>query len=103
MALLQDAGVAFECVPYLEQVPNADVIVKMAQKLGMSVHSLVRVSDVEALPDLDLANDVAWADFLHQQPQYLQRPILVDEHSAIIARPPELVLAWLAQRGDEQH
>ncbi len=103
LALLEEAGVAVECVRYLEQIPTMNEILGLAEQLGVSVHELVRSNEAEyaEFAHLDVADDAAWAAAIHAQPRLLQRPILLNDVSAVICRPPELALTWLAQQGHE--
>ena len=41
LALLEEAGVAVECVRYLEQIPTVNELLALAAQLGVSVHELV--------------------------------------------------------------
>ena len=103
LALLEDAGVAVECVRYLEQIPTVNELLALAAQLGVSVHELVRSNEAEyaEFAQLDAGDDAAWAAAIHAQPRLLQRPILLNEVSAVICRPPELAMTWLAQQGHE--
>lgn len=103
LQLLQDAGVVVEQVLYLERAPEVDVVLQLAQKLGVSVHDMVRSNEAEYehYADLPIDDDQQWAKAIHNHPKLLQRPILVGEVSALICRPPELALTWLAEQGHE--
>ena len=104
LALLEDAGVAVECVRYLEQIPTVNELLALAAQLGVSVHELVRSNEAEyaEFAQLDVGDDAAWAAAIHAQPRLLQRPILLNDVSAVICRPPDLALTWLAQQGHER-
>ncbi|UOO90992.1 arsenate reductase (glutaredoxin) [Vitreoscilla massiliensis] len=104
LALLTAAGVSVECVRYLEQVPTAAEIVGLAQRLAVPVHELVRSNEAEyaEFAHIDVGDDAAWAAAIQAQPRLLQRPILLNDVSAVICRPPELALTWLAQQGHER-
>ena len=103
LALLEEAGVAVECVRYLEQIPTVNELLALTGKLGVPVHELVRSNEAEyaEFAHLDVADDAAWAAAIHARPRLLQRPILSNDVSAVICRPPELALTWLAQQGHE--
>ena len=103
-ALLEEVGVTVECVRYLEQIPTVYELLALAAQLGVSVHELVRSNEAEyaEFAHLNVADDAAWAAAIHAQPRLLQRPILSNEVSAVICRPPELALTWLAQQGHER-
>ncbi|HRL01616.1 MAG TPA: ArsC/Spx/MgsR family protein [Vitreoscilla sp.] len=103
LALLEEVGVTVECVRYLEQIPTVNELLALTGKLGVPVHELVRSNEAEyaEFSHLDVADDAAWAAAIHAQPRLLQRPILLNDVSAVICRPPELALTWLAQQGHE--
>ena len=102
-ALLEQRGVAFETVAYLETPPSVEELLDVARKLGGSPLQLVRVKD-EAFASSGLsANSSARevAEALAKSPRLLERPIVVDGERALVARPAETVLALRASEGEE--
>ena len=77
LALLEEAGVAVECVRYLEQIPTVNELLALAAQLGVSVHELVRSNEAEyaEFAHLNEADDAGWAAAIHAQPRLVQRPI----------------------------
>ncbi|MCJ7590277.1 MAG: arsenate reductase (glutaredoxin) [Woeseiaceae bacterium] len=95
--LLAESGVSHTVVLYLDEPPEARIIVSLARKLGLAVSDLLRrgesaFKEANDLPDL--TDDVRLAEWLASHPIVLERPIVVDDESgkAVIGRPPENVL-----------
>ena len=100
LELITDADAAHTVVLYRDDSPDAQTIVGLAEKLGLSVADLLRrgESEFKEATDLpDLADNAALAEWLSQHPIVLERPIVVDNESgkAVMGRPPENVLELL--------
>lgn len=83
--------------PYLQEPLNKEELVQLLQKLQLPVTAIVRTTDKDFVAQFGaeiLAEDT-YLDILVSQPQYLQRPILIDDNKAIIGRPPEQILDYL--------
>ena len=61
LALLEEAGVAVECVRYLEQIPAVKDLLALAAQLGVPVHKRVRSNEAEyaEFSHFDVADDAA--------------------------------------------
>lgn len=93
-SLLQNKGIAFKVINYLEEGLTRDILNKFVSKLTLS--ELVRKSD-ERYQILNL-QDASESDILQallKYPALLQRPIVDFGDEIIIARPPEKVLEYL--------
>lgn len=100
LALLEERGVQPAIVEYLNDPPDAETVLRLAQALSMPVASILRPKeDAYAALTADCApdDDACLAAGLADHPGALQRPIVVDEDSgrAVIGRPPENVLELL--------
>lgn len=98
LALLQERGVDFEVVHYLDTPPAASELLVLLQQLGMRARDLLRSGEPEyrelGLDDLSL-NDQQLVDAMASHPRLIERPIVVAGDKAVIGRPPEAVLALL--------
>lgn len=88
--LLQDKGLVFETILYLETGLQKDEIVNLLQMLKCSVFDIIREKEVEyKTHGLDKANvmydDVV--DALVKCPKLLERPIVINNNKAVIGRP----------------
>lgn len=97
LALLGEAGVSAEVIAYLDTPPSREQLVALLAKLNMQPSELVRRG--EALFKSDYAgrdlSEAAWLDALLAHPVLIERPIVVVGDRAVVARPPERLLALL--------
>ena len=97
LALLEENGVQPEVELYQEQKYSADDIRTIAEKLGVSdLREMMRTKD-ELYRTLHLgeASQAQLLQALVDNPQLLERPIVMCGDKARIGRPPENVLAIL--------
>ena len=101
LELITESGAAHSIVLYRDDAPDADTIVGLAQKLGLSVADLLRRGESEFKQATDLPgleDNSALAQWLSVHQIVLERPIVVHDASgkAVIGRPPENVLRLLS-------
>lgn len=97
VALVSERGYTTELVEYLVTPPGKDELRNLLQKLGMKPGELVRKGE-EAFKQLYAGctlGDEEWLDALVAHPVLIERPIVVRGDKAVVARPPEKVLALL--------
>lgn len=94
-ALLDERGLSYETVLYLQTPPATDELANIAQLLGLkSVRDMMRKGE-HAYTDLGLhaVNDeAALITAMAEHPKLIERPIVVHKSRAAIGRPPEAVL-----------
>ena len=95
LQLCEESGKSFVIVDYLKTGLDEVMIRGLIDRLSMDVQALVRTGEVEFEVDTDLDNTDSIVDLLITHPKCLQRPILDDGKTAIIGRPPELILTLL--------
>lgn len=96
LQLLDDAGHAPNVIEYLKTPLNAQELLSIKQKLGItSFAEMMRVKDKE-FKEMSLnQGDVSEEQLLNamlELPKLIERPIVYTEQSARIGRPPEQVL-----------
>ena len=96
LEILQESNVDVGIVEYLKTPPDAARIMTLAELLGVSVIDIVRQGETvfnEATDLPSLSDDAALAAWVADNPQALQRPIVVDDDNgrAVVGRPPESV------------
>lgn len=96
LELIEAKGVAPNIVEYLRSPPDAATLLRIANLIGVPLSELVRQGEDEfrdAGDAVPLHDEGALADWIHDHPKVLQRPIVVDESNerAIVGRPPENV------------
>lgn len=97
LALLQENGIDPEVVLYLKTPPTEDEIRGLLLKLEMRADELVRKKDKlykEKFAAWNM-NDDELIRAMAENPSLIERPIVVQDHNAVIGRPPEKVLDLL--------
>nr|WP_068892481.1 arsenate reductase (glutaredoxin) [Pedobacter panaciterrae] len=97
LTVLEDSGKEFEVINYLETVPAVDELRAIVGKLGITPHELVRKSEavyIEKYKGKDLS-DEEWIAAMVENPILIERPILVSDDLAVIARPSEKIYELL--------
>ena len=95
LAILEEKGVDFEIIKYLDTPPNADELKALLGELKIDARSLIRTS--EALyKDNNLADESLSEEMLIQamiaNPILIERPIVKTDKGVVIGRPPENIL-----------
>jgi len=97
LKMLQENGVDPEIVKYLEDVPTANELKELINKLGIKPEALVRKTEKiykEKFKGKDLS-DEEWIQAMVEYPKLIQRPIVVKGNKAVLGRPPENVKEFL--------
>ncbi len=98
LKLLEEKGISFEIIKYLETPPSAETLQSILQKLAIPARDLMRKKE-KIYKDLDLGHDSHTEDDLIKamanNPILMERPLLVTEEKAAIGRPPEQILEIL--------
>ncbi len=100
LELIQSKGIEPTIVEYLSTPPDAATLLRISGLLGMSLDELLRRGEEEfktAGDSVPLDDPEKLAEWIHQHPKALQRPIVVDDDKsrAVVGRPPENVLDLL--------
>ena len=92
-----------EVVDYLKAPPGAAELASLIEALDTAPASLVRTTDT-AFADSGYTENTLDRDsvvaLLVAQPALMQRPLLVTDTAALIARPPERVFELIDSRQD---
>ena len=97
VALVSERGYATELVEYLVTPPGRDELRSLLLKLGMKPLALVRKGEEVFKQHYAgrTLSDEEWLDALVAHPVLIERPVVVRGNKAVVARPPEKVLALL--------
>jgi arsenate reductase len=96
--LLKESGTLFTAVNYYEQTFTKDQLKKILKKAGLSPKDVLRTKE-DIYKELELAkkdlSDDALLDLLVKYPDLIQRPLVVKDDKAMLARPAETVKTLL--------
>jgi arsenate reductase (glutaredoxin) len=93
LELLQDKGVDFEIVRYLDEPLSKLELKELLVKLNLPIEDIIRKGENEFKENYKgkKMSENEWLDALVRFPKLLERPIVIKGDKAIIARPPERV------------
>jgi arsenate reductase len=98
VALLKERGVEFDLIEYLKHPPDRVTLENILAMLDSPPAELVRndkrFKELSLNPDDYVTRDAVVAVLL-EHPELMQRPIVIRGGRALIARPPEKLLALL--------
>ena len=99
---MKDHQIPFTGRDYLNQPLNTGELESLLMQLQLPAAAIVRRTDPAFAAfeeSVDLQDESAVIALLSRHPVLLQRPILSDQVRAVIGRPFEQALAFLAQAG----
>ena len=98
LALLRDSGHEFDTIDYYESPLSEESLRELIDKLGIPVRDVLR-GDEPLARDLKLAqrqfSDEELIRIMVENPDLIQRPIVVRGDEAVLCRPPENVMKLL--------
>ena len=98
LSILKDSKEEFESINYYEAPLTSDLLRELCEKLGLSVRDMLR-SEEQLARSLNLAernlSDDELIDIMVENPDLIQRPIVVRGDQAVLCRPPENVMKLL--------
>ena len=96
LAILNDSGEEFEAVNYYETPLTVEKLLELVQKLNVSLRDVLR-KDESLAHDLGVMSlsDDELVQVMVDNPDLIQRPIVVRGDKAALCRPPENVNALL--------
>ena len=98
LAILEASGRDFRIVKYLEDVPTADTLKEIVQKLGIPAIQLVRKNESiwkDNFKGKDL-NESQIIEAMATYPKLIERPIVILGDKAVLGRPPEDISTFLS-------
>jgi len=98
LSILKDSKEEFESINYYEVPLTSNQLRELHEKLGLSVRDMLR-SEEQLAHSLNLAgrqlSDDELIDIMVENPDLIQRPIVVRGDKAVLCRPPENVMKLL--------
>ena len=97
LSLLEEQECEKEIIRYLESNPSKEEIKTILGMLGVSAREMMRTKE-EIYKELELKNETneeRLIEAMVAHPRLIERPIVIQNSKAIIARPPELLKEFL--------
>lgn len=99
LAILDDRGVDYDVIEYLQQPPSAAELKKILKMLNKTPLEIIRTGE-KLFKELGLSKkderpDDEWIKIMVENPKLIERPIVVSGAKAAMGRPPEDVLTIL--------
>ncbi|SEG16095.1 arsenate reductase family protein [Nitrosomonas ureae] len=94
LSLLEESGEEFESINYYEKPLTVNELRGLIQKLNLSARDILRI-DEPAAYNLSAASDDEIINAMVENPDLIQRPIVVRGDKAKLCRPPETVMSFL--------
>ena len=96
--MLKDSGTPFTAVNYYEQTFTKEQLKQILNKAGLSPKDVLRTKE-DIYKELGLAkkelSDDMLLDLMVKHPDLIQRPLVVKDDQAVLARPAETVKTLL--------
>ena len=94
---LNEKGIEFDVVEYLKDVPTKAELTEIIGKLGIRPEELIRKGEEEykTMYKGKKLSDSEWIDAMLAHPKLIERPIVLKNAKAVVARPTERILEVL--------
>jgi len=93
LSLLEESGEEFESINYYEKPLTVNELRGLIQKLNLSARDILR-TDEPAAYSLSTASEDEIINAMIENPDLIQRPIVVRGDKAKLCRPPETVMSF---------
>ncbi len=94
LSVLEGESCEIEIVEYLKKTITKKELKTILAKLGLKAFDIVRKKEdlyLKKFKNKTFTNE-EWIQLLIENPILIERPIVIDGYTAVIGRPPELVL-----------
>ena len=91
LEILENKGVDFEIVKYLENPLSASEIKDLLKKLDMPSEAILRKGEADYKANFKgkTKSENDWIDAMVKFPKLIERPIIIKGDKAVVGRPPE--------------
>lgn len=90
LEILQNKNIDLKIIPYLDQGITKAEVLELSSLLSLNVIDFIRTKEEEFKSlDIDSTDNDACAKAISDFPKILERPIVIKDGKAIVARPPE--------------
>jgi arsenate reductase len=103
LALIREAGIEPRIVEYLKTPPDRATLLDLLSRAKLTPRELLRAKETSTLglPDVSTWSDAEIIEQMLAHPILINRPIVLTPLGAVLARPPQSVLAILPPAGEK--
>lgn len=97
IALLEEKGLEFEVVKYMDDILTPDELLDVLEKLEKRPEDILRKNEdvyKDEFADKELT-DEEWVLAMLEYPRLMERPIVINGNKAVVGRPTEAIEAIL--------
>lgn len=93
LSYLDEKNQSYEIVEYLKTPPTKELLTAILAQLGIPAEDLIRKGEADYKEHFKgkKMNEKQWIDAMIAYPKLIERPIVVKEGKAVIARPTEAI------------
>jgi arsenate reductase len=98
--LIEGSGCEIEFIEYLKNIPTKKEIEDVLMRLGVKPIEIIRQKE-RLFQEKFLGKnftDEEWIRIMIENPELIERPIIIDGYKAIIGRPASLIIELLERR-----
>lgn len=97
LELIKENGITPQIVDYLKNTPSKEELIDLLSMLNQKPFDIVRKNEAVFQNNYSgkMFTDEQWLDILLLHPELIERPIIVKDGKAVIARPAERLLELL--------
>lgn len=94
LEFLNDKGIEYTVIDYLKDSPSKKELKEIVKKLGIKPEALIRKGEDLFKENFEgkTLTDNEWIEAMVKFPKLIERPIVINDQKAIIARPTEKIL-----------
>ena len=95
--ILENKGVDFEIVQYVENPLSASEIKDLLKKLDMPSEAIIRKGEADYKANFKgkTMSENDWIDAMVKFPKLIERPIIIKGDKAVVGRPPDNIEQFL--------
>ncbi|MDA0881748.1 MAG: arsenate reductase (glutaredoxin) [Bacteroidetes bacterium] len=91
LAFLEEKNIDHEVVLYLQNTPTLDELKALRKALNIPAEAMLRKGEKRFKEEFkgQINSDDEWLKIMQENPVLIERPIIIDQNRAVIARPLE--------------
>jgi len=94
---LEEKGIDFEIVKYLDNPPSTEEIREVLGKVGITARELMRTKEAiyKELNLKEITDEARLIEAMAAHPKLIERPVVIHGEKAVVARPADVIATIL--------